>query len=579
MSFRLKLLLAMMLVVGAITTATLLGTQRSVERAYEQIFEQQFRNQIASFTQLQEARLASIRAESLSFAKSVRVIAPFLEMVEEANPDIKDIVQYLRAELLRPESTAGQRGGRYLVLLDARGNLLIPDDARRNRGPRDLDIQLKSLAQAMNSTKQQQAGYFAGISDTNLALHEVVLTKIVDPEEDRILGAIALAFPISDEEGPTARTTDIQSGVYLDGEIYWSSIPKIVRGAIATRISAELKKTTSNEGRFPFTINDEAHTVFFRALDPKPGFPPAYQVCVYSLEEAVRVERDLRSKILLFGALAMGAALAISLALSHGLSGPINELVKGTREVEKGNLDTRVTVRSKDEVGQLAESFNQMTAGLALKEKYRSVLDMVADKRIADDLIHGKIELGGEERNIAVLFCDIRGFTALTQNMEPPEVIKMLNEHFTPLTQVVYEHHGVVDKFVGDLIMAVFGAPTSHGNDPLLATQCALRMIDEREKLNANSKYKISIGIGIASGKAVAGRVGSKNRLNYTVLGPRVNLASRLCGQAERMEVVIDEATYQICRDRAEVEALPELKLKGFSEVVQAYKLKSLRPA
>ena len=189
----------------------------------------------------------------------------------------------------------------------------------------------------------------------------------------------------------------------------------------------------------------------------------------------------------------------------------------------------------------------------------------------------GKIELGGEEREIAVLFCDIRGFTALTQNMEPREVIAMLNEHFTPLTRVVYEHHGVVDKFVGDLIMAIFGAPTSHGNDALLAAQCALRMIEERQKLNETSKYKIAMGIGVASGKATAGRMGSTDRLSYTVLGARVNLGARLCSQAGRNEVVIDEGTYNACREVAEVEPLPELRLKGFSEPVHAFKLTALR--
>jgi class 3 adenylate cyclase len=370
----------------------------------------------------------------------------------------------------------------------------------------------------------------------------------------------------------------IQSGIYLDGEVHSRVIPEGTRKALAEKVRAELEKKQDKEGQFEFAIDDRPQTVSFRALNPSSTFPPAYQVCLYSLDEPIRVQRDLRAKILLFGGLAVLAAFAASFVLSHGLTGPINELVKGTQDVAKGNLETRVKVQSKDEIGQLAESFNQMTEGLALKEKYRDVLDKVTDKRIADDLLSGKVELGGEQRNVSVLFCDIRGFTALTQNMEPHEVIQMLNEHFTPLTQVVYEHHGVVDKFVGDLIMAVFGAPTSYGNDPLLAVQCAMRMIEEREKLNQNSTYKITVGIGVASGKAVAGRMGSKNRLNYTVLGPRVNLASRLCGQAGRMEIVIDEMTYEICRATAEVEALPELRLKGFSEEVHAYKLKSLRP-
>ena len=575
MSFRVKLLLAMMLVVGAITTATLLGTQRTVEKAYDQIFEQQFRNQVASFTQLQEARLAGVRAESSAFVKSVRVIAPFIEIFSEANPDIGDLYKYCRAELDRPDSSVGQRR-HHLRFLDAKGSLLIPSGSQTNLPPRFLDEQIKALTKTMAQSEDQQTGYLAGASDaSNPELHEVVLTKIIDTEEDRVLGAMILAFPQSDPK----KSGDITSGIYLDGEIYWTTIPEKIRVAVAARISSVFEKLADKELRISMRIDGEPHSLFVRAIDQSAGFPRAYQVSVYSLKEAARVEQELRHKIFLYGALAMIAALAISYFLSHGLSVPINELVRGTHSVEQGNFETRVIVRSKDEIGQLADSFNQMTAGLALKEKYRSVLDVVADKRIAEDLIHGKIELGGEERAVSVLFCDIRGFTAITQNMEPPEVIQLLNEHFTPLTRVVYEHHGVVDKFVGDMIMAVFGAPTSHGNDPLLAAQCALRMIEERAKLNANSKYKISVGIGIASGKAVAGRMGSKNRLNYTVLGPRVNLASRLCGQADRMEIVIDDATYQTCRDRADVEPLPELKLKGFSETVHAYKLKSLRPA
>jgi class 3 adenylate cyclase len=589
MSFRLKLWLAMMLVVGAVTTATLLGTQRTVRHAYEQIFEQQFQNQIAYFTQLQETRLAAVREQTLDFVKSVRVIAQMSEYPEDKTPArVEDLYRVLHDELSKPGSSPRQRGPGgappFSRFLDDKGNVLAPPDAARprdRRGRRDLDLQVKGLAKAMAAPEQQQVGYLAGSTEnTNARLYEVILTKIIDPADDRTLGALVLAFPVS-EQGDRAlsKMSQIASGIYLDGEIHSQWIPESARGPLAQKVGDELTQIKAREGRFEFSIGDHPQTVLFRALNPSSAFPAAYQVCVYSLDEPVRVQRDLRAKILLFGGLAMLVALAVSLVLSHGLSGPINALVKGTREVAKGNLETRVEVRSKDEIGQLAESFNQMTEGLALKEKYRDVLDKVTDKRIADDLLSGKVELGGEERAVSVLFCDIRGFTALTQNMEPREVIQMLNEHFTPLTRVVYEHHGVVDKFVGDLIMAVFGAPTSYGNDPLLAVQCAIRMIEERTKQNENSKYKISVGIGVASGKAVAGRMGSNNRLNYTVLGPRVNLASRLCGQAGRMEIVIDEETYAVCRDSAEVEPLPELKLKGFSEPVHAYKLKSLRPA
>ena len=119
------------------------------------------------------------------------------------------------------------------------------------------------------------------------------------------------------------------------------------------------------------------------------------------------------------------------------------------------------------------------------------------------------------------MFCDIRGFTALTQNMNPTEVIAMLNEHMTVLTRVVTEHHGVVDKFIGDSIMALFGAPKSYGDDALNAVRCAQQMMAERAKLNATSVYKIQMGIGLASGRVLAGNMGSADRSNYTVLGER----------------------------------------------------------
>ena len=176
-----------------------------------------------------------------------------------------------------------------------------------------------------------------------------------------------------------------------------------------------------------------------------------------------------------------------------------------------------------------------------------------------------------------MLFCDIRGFTALTQDMDPADVITMLNEHFTPLSSIVAEHRGVVDKFVGDLIMAVFGAPKRYGDDTFNCVACALRMIEARRQLNGISHYRIQMGIGIATGRVVAGNMGSRDRLNYTVLGRRVNLASRLCGQAERMGVVIDDATHEPLADRLLADALPPMTLKGFSEPVTAWQVRALR--
>jgi class 3 adenylate cyclase len=180
---------------------------------------------------------------------------------------------------------------------------------------------------------------------------------------------------------------------------------------------------------------------------------------------------------------------------------------------------------------------------------------------------------------VSVLFCDIRGFTALTERMSPTDVVELVNEHMTAMTAVVYEHRGVIDKFVGDLVMALFGAPKSYGEDALSAVRCARGMVAAREKLNAMSRHRIEIGIGVASGTVVAGRMGSADRLSYTVLGERVNLASRLCSAAGPMEIFVDETTYLRIGAEIGADPLPELTLRGFSGVTPAFRVRAASSA
>ncbi len=161
--------------------------------------------------------------------------------------------------------------------------------------------------------------------------------------------------------------------------------------------------------------------------------------------------------------------------------------------------------------------------------------------------------------------------------MPPTEVIEILNQHMTAMMAVVRNHFGVVDKFVGDEIMAVFGALKSYGNDAEHAAACALEMITVRERLNREIGRPLEIGIGVATGEVVAGCMGSVDRLNYTVLGARVNLASRLCGEAGNMEAVIDDNTLERLDPlTAGFKSITDLRLKGFSEIITAYHLHAL---
>jgi class 3 adenylate cyclase len=364
----------------------------------------------------------------------------------------------------------------------------------------------------------------------------------------------------------------IKFGIWLDGKIYSRAgvIPESHRADLSEKISAHLKQ---NQTDFLIWPAADPHRVFLQSLNAAAGLPAAYQVCLYSLAESLAAQRDLKTRILIFGGLTLLGAFFISLVLANGLSVPLRELAAGANEIQRGNFAVKVRVRSRDDIGKLASSFNDMADGLALKEKYRKVLNLVSDEKVAQQLINNQAALGGELREVTALFCDVRGFTALTQNMPPEEVIEMLNEHMTVLARVVKKHNGVVDKFVGDALMATFGAPISYQNDALDGASAALAMIIEREKLNETSKHKLRIGVGVATGKMVAGCMGSTDRLNYTVLGERVNLAARLCSQAKAGQVVIDQTTRERLGNVISVVPTPELHLKGFSENVTAYAL------
>jgi adenylate cyclase len=191
----------------------------------------------------------------------------------------------------------------------------------------------------------------------------------------------------------------------------------------------------------------------------------------------------------------------------------------------------------------------------------------------------GAVRLGGERRPITVLFSDIRGFTAISESMSPDAVAQMLSEYFTEMVEVIFEHGGTLDKFIGDAVMALWGAPISHSDDPDRAVEAAVAMQQAIEELNrrwvASGRPEIGVGMGISHGDVFAGNIGSHRRLEYTVLGDAVNVASRLCAEAGPGEILVSEALLHVTRKPVNYEYLPELGLKGKTQVVQVYRLKA----
>jgi adenylate cyclase len=209
------------------------------------------------------------------------------------------------------------------------------------------------------------------------------------------------------------------------------------------------------------------------------------------------------------------------------------------------------------------------------RERFQRLLS----PQVAELVLSGKVEVkqGGDPRETTVLFSDIRGFTAMSEGMRAEDIVSMLNDYFERMVEILFRHEGTLDKFVGDEIMALFGAPVGHPDDPVRAVRAALEMLESLRRFNAEraaqGKHGFEIGIGINTGNVVAGYLGSSRAMQYTVIGAPVNLAARLCSQARAMQVIISEATWLRVRDHFEVRELEPVKPKGIGHPVRIFEV------
>jgi adenylate cyclase len=194
-------------------------------------------------------------------------------------------------------------------------------------------------------------------------------------------------------------------------------------------------------------------------------------------------------------------------------------------------------------------------------------------------LMDGRVALGGESLRVTVLFTDIRSFTSISETMDPQNLVALLNEYFTEMVGIVMDEGGVVDKYIGDAIMAVFGAPVPKAGDAANAVRAAVRMRTALGVLNARLAARgvapLRTGIGIHTGEVVAGNIGSERRMEYTVIGDAVNLASRLESNTKELgvNVLISEDTYALTRDTIVVRPMREITVKGRNRPVMTYEL------
>jgi adenylate cyclase len=292
------------------------------------------------------------------------------------------------------------------------------------------------------------------------------------------------------------------------------------------------------------------------------------------------VANDEARRAIVFTTVAMSLlATILAFFMSRWLSQPIQNLMEATRAIDRGDLDVRISDRRNDEIGFLIDGFNSMAEGLLRKSQVEQVFSRYVSKNVASKVLANldEVRLGSQHVEATVLFADIVGFTAMAEQLQPSEVSSLLNEYFSYISTACRLYNGVVDKFIGDCVMLVFGAVEDDKDHSLNAVCCALLIQKMVRQLNQRrcraGLPEVYFRIGINSGSMLAGNLGSDERMEYTVVGDAVNLASRLCYAARSGQIIMKEELFKQLQKNGRIQATAQgvLPIRGKSQPVTVY--------
>jgi class 3 adenylate cyclase len=347
--------------------------------------------------------------------------------------------------------------------------------------------------------------------------------------------------------------TDTLSSTYIDSLEAFSNYHNDLKDSVLANLQPSNAISTK-------LLSEEVYAF----ISPLGEGEPAHYVATVQKSTELRILEAVQDNILITAVISLGITIVLAFFLGRTFSQPILRLVRGMNKVKKGDLSISVDPTTKDEIGLLTSTFNEMIVGLRerlnlMKYVGSHTIDMI-QKSSQDE-----VSLGGDRKELAVLFSDVRGFTAFSEHRSPEDVIQMLNRYLGYQAELVTKHYGSVDKFVGDEMVALF-----FGDDALKrAIDCSIEIQQMAKKRWETDADKITVGIGINYGPVILGNMGAKERMDYTVIGATVNLGARLCASAEPEQILVRkdlvgwvDQTYKFGESR-------KMSFKGFSNEIE----------
>jgi adenylate cyclase len=306
-----------------------------------------------------------------------------------------------------------------------------------------------------------------------------------------------------------------------------------------------------------------------------------------STATVIRNQRQTLVVSAIVTALAATIGLGFAFLVSGGITRPVRQLLQGTREIEAGRLEKSLIVSTRDEIGELSVAFNRMVEQLRRNQRIRETFGRYIDPKIAEGLIDRPeiAAIEGQRRVMTVMFCDLKGFTSMSEGVTPQGLVKIVNCYLSMMSEPIRENRGIIDKYIGDAIMAYWGPPFIEERDQAaFACNAALEMSRRLPDLQRRipellglrrMSIECDIRIGIATGEMLAGSIGSEFMMNFTVMGDAVNLASRLEGanKAYGSRILLSEATARSVADAFEVREIDRILVVGQSAPQTAYEL------
>jgi adenylate cyclase len=546
-SFRHKLLASFLGLLCAVLAVSLWAVQRLETRRAERELETGLEMTRAGFEDL----LAAHDRELASALKLLSGDFAFKQAVATRDP----------ATVLSAALNHRARMGADLLLVAGDDGALLADTRRPKAGRGKAPAFVKAALEGKAAS---------GIFVLDGAAYQLAAVSVNAPDP---IGAVAAGFLIDDKVAASLkRLTRAEVSFLVDGVVAGSTLGTDGRASLAGHapsLSGAPRRLTLGGARWLAAASTT------RA--------PVTAVVLRSWDEALGPLRAMQSRLLAVGALGLAAAFLVGLFIAKGLTASLETLARAAAAVGEGRYDVDPRIPGTDEIARLGRAFAEMAKGLLEREKIRSILHKSVSKEIAESLVsQGKIELGGEEKEVTVLFSDIRSFTSISESLAPKELVAQLNDYFTGMARAIDAHHGVIDKYIGDAVMALFGAPLSRPDDAANALRAALAMGEALDRLNGERAAKglpaWHFGVGINTGPVVAGTLGSEQRWSYTVIGDAVNAASRLESATKELgaRIVVSARTKQLAGAGFRWKPLGRINVKGKSESLEVFELLGL---